>query len=202
MDMPEMAAPPARQRAVSRIALPAQDEDIASLRRSIIAKMTYGIGRDPLVATDRDWFVATALAVRDRVVDHWLPVTRADYVKNRKRVYYLSLEFLLGRLLLDSMNNLGLTETVRAALGELGVDLDRLRVMEPDAALGNGGLGRLAACFMESMASLGIPAHGFGIRYNHGLFHQVIRDGWQHEYPGELAVLRQPVGVRAAGHQP
>ncbi len=183
MDMPEMAAPPARQRAISRIALPSQDEDIPSLRRSIIAKMTYGIGRDPLVATDRDWFVATALAVRDRVVDHWLPVTRTDYVKNRKRVYYLSLEFLLGRLLLDSMNNLGLTETVRAALGELGVDLDRLRVMEPDAALGNGGLGRLAACYMESMASLGIPAHGFGIRYNHGLFHQVIRDGWQHEYP-------------------
>ena len=183
MDVPETAAGSSRQNAVSRIALPAQDEDIASLRRLIIAKMTYAIGRDPLVATDRDWFVATALAVRDRMVDRWLPATRADYTRNRKRVYYLSLEFLLGRLLLDSLNNLGLTEPMRAALAELGVDLDRLRTMEPDAALGNGGLGRLAACFMESMASLGIPAHGFGIRYNHGLFHQVIRDGWQHEYP-------------------
>jgi len=182
MDVPETAST-ARQSAVSRIALPAQDEDIASLRRLIVAKMTYAIGRDPLVATDRDWFVATALAVRDRMVDRWLPATRIDYTRNRKRVYYLSLEFLLGRLLLDSMNNLGLTETMRAALGELGVDLDRLRAIEPDAALGNGGLGRLAACFMESMASLAIPGHGYGIRYNHGLFHQVIRDGWQHEYP-------------------
>ncbi|HET8997314.1 MAG TPA: glycogen/starch/alpha-glucan phosphorylase [Acetobacteraceae bacterium] len=183
MDVPDTAASPARQSVVSRIALPAQDEDVASLRRLIVAKMTYAIGRDPLVATDRDWFIATALAVRDRMVDRWLPATRTDYTRNRKRVYYLSLEFLLGRLLLDSMNNLGLTEPMRAALGELGVDLDRLRAIEPDAALGNGGLGRLAACFMESMASLGIPAHGFGIRYNHGLFHQVIRDGWQHEYP-------------------
>lgn len=183
MDVPESATPATRQSAVSRIALPAQDEDIASLRRLIIAKMTYAIGRDPLVATDRDWFVATALAVRDRTVDRWLPATRVDYTHNRKRVYYLSLEFLLGRLLLDSLNNLGLTEPMRAALGELGVDLDRLRAIEPDAALGNGGLGRLAACFMESMASLGVPAHGYGIRYNHGLFHQVIRDGWQHEYP-------------------
>ncbi len=112
----------------------------------------------------------------------------ATDAEDRKRVYYLSLEFLPGRLLLDSLNNAGLTEPMRLALAELGVDLDRLRAMEPDPALGNGGLGRLAACFMESMASLGIPAHGFGIRYNHGLFQQVIRDGWQHEYPGELAV--------------
>ena len=183
MDLPDSGTPTARQSVVSRIALPAQDEDIASLRRLVVAKLTYGIGRDPLVATDRDWFVATALAVRDRIVDRWLPATRTDYTKNRKRVYYLSLEFLLGRLLLDSMNNLGLSEPMRAALDELGVDLDRLRAIEPDAALGNGGLGRLAACFMESMATQGIPAHGFGIRYNHGLFHQVIRDGWQHEYP-------------------
>ena len=95
--------------------------------------------------------------------------------------------------------NLGLDEVARAALGDLGVDLDRLRSAEPDAALGNGGLGRLAACFMESMATLGIPAYGYGIRYDHGLFRQVISDGWQQEYPGGLAVVRQSVGVRAAG---
>ena len=89
-------------------------------------------------------------------------------------------------------------EIVRAALGDIGVDLDRMRAAEPDAALGNGGLGRLAACFMDSMAALGIPACGYGIRYDHGLFRQVIKDGWQHEYPGALAVVRQSVGIRAA----
>ena len=167
----------------TRIALPAQDEDVASLRRAVVAKLTYAVGKDPIVASDRDWFVATALAVRDHIVERWMPTTRHTYAKGRKRVYYLSLEFLIGRLLGDSLNNLGLTETMRAALGELGVDLDRLRAVEPDAALGNGGLGRLAACYMESMATLQIAAYGYGIRYNHGLFRQVIKDGWQQEFP-------------------
>ena len=167
----------------TRIALPAQDEDVATLRRSVVAKLTYSVGKDPIVASDRDWFVATALTTRDRIVERWMPSTRASYTKGDKRVYYLSLEFLIGRLLFDSLNNLGLTETMRAALGELGVDLDALCLVEPDAALGNGGLGRLAACFMESMATLSIAAYGYGIRYNHGLFRQVIKEGWQHEYP-------------------
>src|SRR5689334_14829935 len=158
-------------------------DDVDALRRLIIEKLTYATGRDPLVASDRDWFVAAALALRDRIVDRWLHSTRNDLANAHKRVYYLSLEFLPGRMLLDSLNNAGLTEPMRLALSELGVDLEHLRALEPDPALGNGGLGRLAACFMESMASLGIPAHGFGIRYNHGLFQQVIRDGWQHEYP-------------------
>ena len=166
-----------------RIALPAQDEDVATLRRSIVAKLTYSVGRDPIVASERDWFIATALAVRDRVVERWVPATRAAYLQGRKRVYYLSLEFLIGRLLYHSLNNLSLVEPVRTALGELDVDFDRLRELEPDAALGNGGLGRLAACYMDSLAALGIPAHGYGIRYDHGLFRQVIRDGWQQEFP-------------------
>jgi glycogen phosphorylase len=157
--------------------------DVESLRRLVVEKLTYATGRDPLVAGDRDWFVAAALALRDRIVDCWLSSTREDNANARKRVYYLSLEFLPGRILLDSLNNAGLTEPMRRALDGLGVDLERLRTIEPDPALGNGGLGRLAACFMESMASLCIPAHGYGIRYNHGLFKQVIRDGWQHEYP-------------------
>ncbi|GJE43324.1 Maltodextrin phosphorylase [Methylobacterium soli] len=100
-----------------------------------------------------------------------------------KRVYYLSLEFLIGRLLSDAMNNLGLVETTRAALRDLGIALDTVEGAEPDAALGNGGLGRLAACFMESMASLSIPAIGYGIRYDHGLFRQSLEDGWQREAP-------------------
>src|SRR5262249_15883449 len=103
-----------------------------------------------------------------------------------------SLEFLIGRLFADVLCNLGWTETFRAALGDLGVDLNRLRAVEPDAALGHGGLGRLAACFMESMATLGIPAYGYGIRYDHGLFRQVIRDGWQQEYPEEWLSFGNP----------
>ena len=116
-------------------------------------------------------------------MDRWFPSTRAIYTEKRKRVYYLSLEFLIGRLLSDALNNLGLTDTMRAALRELGVDLDQLRAIEPDAALGNGGLGRLAACFMESMASLAVAAYGYGIRYDHGLFRQQIKNGWQTELP-------------------
>jgi glycogen phosphorylase len=176
----------------SRIALPAQDEDIATLRRLLVAKLTYVVGKDPIVASDRDWFVATALAVRDRIVDRWMPSTRAMYAEGRKCVYYLSQEFLIGRLLLDSLNNMGLTELMRAALAELGVDLTRLRGIEPDAALGNGGLGRLAACFMDSMATLSIPAYGYGIRYDHGLFRQVINDGWQQEYPEDWLSFGNP----------
>jgi starch phosphorylase len=136
--------------------------------------------------------MATALAVRDQMVDRWMDSTRATYAQDRKRVYYLSLEFLIGRLLFDSLNNLGLTEQMRAALHDLGVDLDTLRDSEPDAALGNGGLGRLAACFMESMATLAIAAYGYGIRYNHGLFRQAIKDGWQQEYPETWLSLGNP----------
>src|SRR5262249_10324979 len=146
--------------AAARIALPAQErnqgEDIGTLRRVLVEKLTYAVGKDPIVASDRDWFVATALAVGGRIVERGMPSTRATYLEGRKRVYYLSQEFLIGRLLFDSLNNLRLTELMRSALAELGVDLDRLRAVEPDAALGNGGLGRLAACFMESMATLSI----------------------------------------------
>jgi starch phosphorylase len=176
----------------SRISIPAEDEDVTALRRSIVARLTYSVGRDPIVATDRDWFMATALAVREHVLERWMAATRANYVSKTKRVYYLSLEFLIGRLLHDTLNNLGLVDRMRAALTELGVDYDKLRNIEHDAALGNGGLGRLAACFMESMATLCIAAHGYGIRYNHGMFRQVIKDGWQHEYPENWLAFGNP----------
>ncbi|MEI9963359.1 MAG: glycogen/starch/alpha-glucan phosphorylase [Caulobacteraceae bacterium] len=181
--MPSPSSPAVSTGITSRIALPSGDEDVATLRRALVAKLAYAVGKDPIVASNHDWFIATALTVRDRIVDRWFPSTRAIYQEKRKRVYYLSLEFLIGRLLADSLNNLGLTETMRAALAELGVDLERLRAIEPDAALGNGGLGRLAACFMESMASLSVAAYGYGIRYDHGLFRQLIKDGWQSEVP-------------------
>ena len=157
--------------------------DAKAIRAEILEKLAYAIGKDPVVAKRHDWLNATILALRDRIIDRWMESTRRAYQAKAKRVYYLSLEFLIGRLLRDAMSNLELTGAFQQALEELNVDLDLIEALEPDAALGNGGLGRLAACFMESMASLDIPAYGYGIRYNHGLFRQKIVDGWQVEFP-------------------
>ena len=153
------------------------------LSAAILGKLTYAIGKDVVVARNHDWLAATILAIRDHVIDHWMASTRDTYHSERKRVCYLSLEFLIGRLLRDAMSNLGLLEAAKAALAKLDVDLDLIAELEPDAALGNGGLGRLAACFMESMATLDIPAYGYGIRYDHGLFRQKIIEGRQVELP-------------------
>ncbi|MBV9246944.1 MAG: glycogen/starch/alpha-glucan phosphorylase [Methylobacteriaceae bacterium] len=170
----------------------APSDEVEALRKAVLDRLTYAVGKIPRVASKRDWFLATALAVRDQMVERWMATTNDNYERDRRRVYYLSLEFLIGRLLIDSLTNLGLRETMRVALASLGVDLDQLRQLEPDAALGNGGLGRLAACFMESMATLGIPAHGYGIRYDNGLFRQRIQDGWQLEYPEDWLAFGNP----------
>ena len=172
--------------------MPLDEAAIEDFKESVLAKLVQAVGKDGDAATPRDWFVATALALRDRVIHRWLAVSRASHAEGKKRVYYLSLEFLIGRLFADVVENLRLTATVTAALGDLGVDIDRMRRAEPDAALGNGGLGRLAACLMESMASLGVPACGYGIRYDHGLFRQVIRDGWQQEYAEDWLSFGNP----------
>jgi glycogen phosphorylase len=159
------------------------DLDAHALAREIVARLTYRIGKSPRSAQPHDWLEAAILVTRDRLIHPWMESRRQAFQKQEKRVYYLSLEFLIGRLFRDAVSNLGLIDTMRAALAELDVDFDDLVGLEPDAALGNGGLGRLAACFMESMATVGIPAYGYGIRYRHGLFHQEIRDGWQLEFP-------------------
>src|SRR5919198_647499 len=130
---------------------PPNEDELAEFKSAVLAKLALAVGKDAGSATDRDWFVATAHAIRDRIIHRWLAAERASTAKGQKRVYYLSLEFLIGRLLSDVLGNLGLSDIARAALGDLGVDPNRLRSAEPDAALGNGGLGRLAACFMESM---------------------------------------------------
>ena len=161
---------------------PSQDE-VEAVKNAILAKLTLAVGSDPAEASDRDWFVAAALAARDRIVLRWTGSEKRKRVNHGKRVYYLSLEFLIGRLLGDVLHNLELHESFTAALGDLGVDVHEMFAAEADAALGNGGLGRLAACFMESMASMSIEACGYGIRYDHGLFRQVIKDGVQEEYP-------------------
>jgi glycogen phosphorylase len=168
------------------------DGDVAALQTAILEKLTYVVGKRRAIATERDWLLATAYAVRDNIVDRWLAGIDATYQNGSKRVYYLSLEFLVGRLLFDNLNNMNTLNTMRAALAGLDVDLDKLRALEPDAALGNGGLGRLAACFMESMATLDIPAHGYGIRYEHGLFRQVMKNGWQQEFPEDWLALGNP----------
>ena len=168
------------------------DAAVKALQTAILEKLTYEVGKRRAIATDRDWLMATAFALRDQIVDRWLAGIDAAYQQGSKRIYYLSLEFLIGRLLFDNLNNLNKLDTMRAALAGLDVDLDRLRALEPDAALGNGGLGRLAACFMESMATLDVPAHGYGIRYEHGLFRQVMKNGWQQEFPEDWLALGNP----------
>ena len=148
--------------------------DPASFRDAILAKLTYSVGKDPAAARDHDWFAATALAVRDRIVDRWMDSTRATYQREQKRVYYLSLEFLIGRLLRDALGNLGLLDTAREALRRARRrPRPRRARLEPDAALGNGGLGRLAACFMDSMATLGIA----GLRLRHPLRSRPVPPG-------------------------
>ena len=166
--------------------------EVVELRAAITAKLVYSVGKDISGACDRDWLIATALAVRDRIINRWLESSRRTEAEQKKRVYYLSIEYLIGRLLFDALINLGLIDPAREALASVGVDLDQLRTLEPDAALGNGGLGRLAACFMDSMASLGTPAFGYGIRYQHGLFKQQISDGWQQELPEDWLAFGNP----------
>jgi starch phosphorylase len=157
--------------------------DLLPAQERILDILIHRIGKDQHAAKPHDWFAATAFAVRDEVIELWMESTRATIAAGDKRVYYLSLEFLIGRLLRDALNNLGLTDQIGAALAAHGIDLAEIEEIEPDAALGNGGLGRLAACFMESLASLGLPAYGYGIRYVNGMFRQRIDDGWQVELP-------------------
>ena len=162
---------------------PLGDTDPQALAAEILQALKYRLGKDATVATDYDWLTAAIKVVRDRIVDEWISSTKEAYDQSAKRVYYLSLEFLIGRLMRDAFSNLGLMEAMREALASLGVEFDVIARLEPDAALGNGGLGRLAACFMESMATVDIPAHGYGIRYVNGMFRQEIHGGWQVELP-------------------
>ncbi|MEM9974271.1 MAG: glycogen/starch/alpha-glucan phosphorylase [Pseudomonadota bacterium] len=161
----------------------------AEFRTSVLRHLKYAIGKDEQHASTYDWRLALTMAVRDQIVDRWVASTKATYDGHEKRVYYLSMEFLVGRLLEDAISNLRLMDVAHDALHDLGLDLKAIVGNEPDAALGNGGLGRLAACFMESLATLGVPAYGYGIRYEHGLFRQRFEGGRQVEEPEDW--LRQ-----------
>jgi glycogen phosphorylase len=159
--------------------------DPESLRRSVANRLLYTIGKDPVVAHDADWCVALSQVVRDRLVERWMDTTRRQYAQNVKRVYYLSMEFLVGRALTNSLMAINLYDEFAAALKDMGIDITETLGQEPDAALGNGGLGRLAACFLDSMATLSLPSYGYGIRYDYGMFAQHLHDGYQVEQPDD-----------------
>jgi glycogen phosphorylase len=154
--------------------------------------LRYTLAKDRYTATNRDRYYALALAVRDRLIERWIATQQTHHRKNVKRVYYLSLEFLIGRLLGNNVINLQLEETCRSAMSDLGLDWNLLRDCEVDAGLGNGGLGRLAACFMDSMSTLGLPAVGYGLRYDYGIFNQQIANGYQVEQPDSWLKLGYP----------
>lgn len=160
-----------------------QGTDRESLKKSLANRLIYSLGKDPITATYRDWFHTTAYAVRERLIERWMETMRSYYRSDAKRVYYLSMEFLTGRLLTNNLLNMGFYGECRQALSDLELEIDRIQELENDAALGNGGLGRLAACFLDSMASLSLPGYGYGIRYEYGMFTQRIENGSQIEHP-------------------
>ncbi len=155
------------------------------IRLSFQENRAYTLAKDQYTSTDRDNFLALAITIRDRIVERWIDTQQRYHKNNVKRVYYLSMEFLIGRLLGNYIFNLGLEKVAREAMEQLGLNIDKLREQEVDAGLGNGGLGRLAACFLDSMATLEVPAHGYGIRYEYGIFKQKIQNGFQVELPDE-----------------
>lgn len=165
---------------------------VDDLRQDFEHHLRLTLAKDRFTATDHDRYYALALAVRDRLVERWIATQQAHHRQNVKRIYYLSLEFLIGRLLGNNVINLKLEERCRAAMAELGLQWEALRDHEVDAGLGNGGLGRLAACFLDSMATLGLPAIGYGLRYDFGIFNQRIVNGYQVEQPDEWLKLGYP----------
>jgi glycogen phosphorylase len=154
---------------------------VADLRQSFLDNLFCGMGREPMAATPNDIYTAMALTVRDRVHKKGVRTTEARSEQETRVVAYLSAEFLPGPHLANNLLNLGIVEAAREALSEFGLDLDRVIEQEEEPGLGNGGLGRLAACFMDSLASLEVPAFGYGIRYEFGIFEQAIKNGWQVE---------------------
>jgi starch phosphorylase len=153
------------------------------LQRSFLRHLQYTLVKDKYTATKADLYLALAYAVRDVLVDRWLDTQQSYYNNDAKRVYYISMEFLMGRALGNSLINLGIMEEWQSALNLMGIDVEALLGEEWDAGLGNGGLGRLAACFLDSMATMNLPAYGYGIRYEFGMFYQKIVDGNQFEAP-------------------
>ncbi len=174
------------------VAGPVAGRPAEGLRQDFERHLRRTLAKDRYTATDRDRYYALALTVRDRLIERWIATQQTHHKQNVKRIYYLSLEFLIGRLLGNNVINLKLEDGCRDAMAELGLDWELLRDREVDAGLGNGGLGRLAACFIDSMATLNLPAIGYGLRYDFGIFNQRIINGYQVEQPDEWLKLGYP----------
>ncbi|MCL1818799.1 MAG: glycogen/starch/alpha-glucan phosphorylase, partial [Spirochaetaceae bacterium] len=164
---------------------PQTGRDAESLAWGFAGHLKYSMGLDRFSASEHDRFMAMSYAIRDRLVNQWIKTQQTHHEKKAKRVYYLSLEFLMGRAMGNNAYNLGIAQAMETALADLGYRFEDLRDQEVDAGLGNGGLGRLAACFMDSLATLDIPAFGYGLRYDYGIFRQEIENGWQVERPDD-----------------
>ena len=154
-----------------------------SIQDSYNRHLSYTRVRDEFTWTNHDQYYCLALAIREKIIDQWVATQTRYYSQDPKRLYYLSLEFLIGRMIENNVINLGIENEVRDACTQLGMDYNEIRQTGEDAGLGNGGLGRLAACFLDSLATLDLPAMGYGIRYQYGIFRQEIVDGFQHEEP-------------------
>ncbi|MFC1744139.1 glycogen/starch/alpha-glucan phosphorylase [Candidatus Riflebacteria bacterium] len=161
----------------------AKGMDAEALKHSFLSHVKYTLGKDKYSIKDYDKYLALAKVVWDRLIERWSQTQNRAYFEDSKRIYYLSMEFLIGRILRNAITNLGLEEEVEQALSDLGMDLEEIEELELEPGLGNGGLGRLAACFLDSMATIGLPAFGMGIRYVYGIFKQQIHDGKQIELP-------------------
>lgn len=167
-------------------------ENVTTVKKTFNRHLHFTLVKDRNVATPRDYYFALAHTVRDHLTSRWIRTQQYYYEKDPKRVYYLSLEYYVGRSLTNTMVNLGIQSEVDEALYQLGLDIEDLEDLEQDAGLGNGGLGRLAACFLDSMASLGLAAYGYGLRYDYGIFTQSISQGWQVEEPDDWLRFGNP----------
>ncbi|EKT65103.1 glycogen phosphorylase [Providencia burhodogranariea DSM 19968] len=163
-----------------------------ALKDAIIYKLKFVIGKEPYIATQREWLESILLAARDRIVERWLATNRAEYSQQLKQVYYLSMEFLLGRSLSNTLISMDMYNDVTQVVSDLGFDFEQLVEQETDPGLGNGGLGRLAACFLDSLATMNLPGYGYGIRYEYGMFKQAIRNGQQIEFPDDWLAHGNP----------
>lgn len=172
-----------KQKSISKWFIHFKGMNREDLRKGFLNNLEYNIAKDKFSLTPYDQFLSLSYTVRERIIERWISTRQQYHTNNVKRVYYLSMEFLLGRLLSDSMMNLKITDSCDEALSDLGLNIEELFDQEHDAGLGNGGLGRLAACFLDSMATLKLPAVGYGIRYDFGIFNQKIINGYQHELP-------------------
>jgi len=160
-------------------------ENVSNIKQSFNRHLHFDIVKDRNVATSRDFYLALGRTVWDHLCSRWIRTQQNYFKEDPKRVYYLSLEFYMGRTLTNTMMNVNIAAAVDEALFQMGLNIEELEEIEADAGLGNGGLGRLAACFLDSMATVGLAAYGYGIRYDYGIFEQLIKDGWQVEEPDD-----------------